>query len=196
MLNLRGTYRVSDSVSIFARIENALDTDYETFGLLGEPEEVFPDFEDPRFLGAGPRFGAWLGVKVARYNGGVQALDDPAAPARGLEEFAHVAGERRVGMPGQHVRDDLLPRPRSVAQLQYFGGACVELHDAGRVHEHAQLAGRFHLHVTARREPNFVPAGRCCYFLHVLAVSHGNAVWHSEAAARSVASSGSQCAPP
>jgi hypothetical protein len=25
---------------------------------------VFPDFEDPRFLGAGPRFGAWVGVKV------------------------------------------------------------------------------------------------------------------------------------
>jgi iron complex outermembrane recepter protein len=64
VLNLRGLFRVSKSVAVFARVENALDTDYETFGLLGEPDEVFPDFEDPRFLGAGPSFGAWLGVKI------------------------------------------------------------------------------------------------------------------------------------
>ena len=48
--------------TLFARIENVFDEDYETFGLLSEPEEVFPDFEDPRFLGAGPPFGAWLGA--------------------------------------------------------------------------------------------------------------------------------------
>jgi iron complex outermembrane receptor protein len=65
VLNLRGTYRIGDSVAVFARIENALDQDYETFGLLGEPQEVFPAFADPRFLGAGPRLGAWVGVKVA-----------------------------------------------------------------------------------------------------------------------------------
>lgn len=65
VLNLRSTYRFSDSVAVFARIENALDQDYETFGLLGEPDEVFPAFVDPRFLGAGPRFGAWVGVKIA-----------------------------------------------------------------------------------------------------------------------------------
>jgi iron complex outermembrane receptor protein len=64
VVNLRGLYRLSEGVAVFARIENALDSDYETFGLLGEPDEVFPGFQDPRFLGAGPRFGAWLGVKV------------------------------------------------------------------------------------------------------------------------------------
>jgi iron complex outermembrane receptor protein len=64
ILNLRGLFRVNDNVALFARVENALDSDYETFGLLGEPDEVFPDFEDARFLGAGPRFGAWVGVKV------------------------------------------------------------------------------------------------------------------------------------
>lgn len=64
ILNLRGEYRVSDHVTIFARIENVFDEDYETFGLLGEPDEVFASFEDPRFYGAGPPFGAWMGVKV------------------------------------------------------------------------------------------------------------------------------------
>lgn len=64
ILNLRGQYQIGDHVTIFARVENIFDHDYETFGILGEPEEVFPDFHDPRFLGAGPPLGAWLGVRV------------------------------------------------------------------------------------------------------------------------------------
>lgn len=65
ILNLRGEYRFGDRVTLFARIENALDEEYETFGLLGEPDEVFPAFADARFLGAGPPFGAWVGIKVS-----------------------------------------------------------------------------------------------------------------------------------
>ena len=64
VLNLRAEFRVSDSFVVFARVENVFDEDYETFGLLGEPEEIFEDFENPRFLGAGPPLGAWLGVKI------------------------------------------------------------------------------------------------------------------------------------
>jgi outer membrane receptor protein involved in Fe transport len=64
ILNLRGEYRIGTQVTLFARIENVFDEDYETFGLLGEPDEVFADFDDPRFFGAGPPFGAWVGVKI------------------------------------------------------------------------------------------------------------------------------------
>jgi iron complex outermembrane receptor protein len=64
VLNLRAQYRLGRQFTLFARIENVLDEEYETFGLLGEPDEVFEDFEDVRFLGAGPPFGAWLGFKV------------------------------------------------------------------------------------------------------------------------------------
>ncbi len=64
ILNVRGEYRIGDQITLFARIENVFDEEYETFGLLGEPDEVFEDFEDPRFFGAGPPFGAWVGVKV------------------------------------------------------------------------------------------------------------------------------------
>ena len=64
VVNLRGEYRVSDALRLFARVENLFDTQYETFGLLGDPHEVFPDFEDPRFLGAGPPLGAWVGVRA------------------------------------------------------------------------------------------------------------------------------------
>jgi outer membrane receptor protein involved in Fe transport len=64
LLNLHGEYRFSDALSAYVRVENVLDEKYETFGLLGEPDEVFEDFEDPRFYGAGPPRGIWLGVRL------------------------------------------------------------------------------------------------------------------------------------
>jgi outer membrane receptor protein involved in Fe transport len=65
VFNLHGEYQLNDAFAIFARIENLFDEDYETFGLLGEPQEVFPTFTDPRFLGSGPPFGAWIGVRFS-----------------------------------------------------------------------------------------------------------------------------------
>jgi outer membrane receptor protein involved in Fe transport len=65
LVSLRGDLRINDSVAVFARIENLLNEKYETFGLLGEPDEVFEDFEEPQFLGAGPPRGIWVGVRVS-----------------------------------------------------------------------------------------------------------------------------------
>jgi outer membrane receptor protein involved in Fe transport len=62
--NLRAEYRVSDALRLFARVENLFDAEYESFGLLGEPGEVFPEFEDHRFFGAGPPLGGWVGVRA------------------------------------------------------------------------------------------------------------------------------------
>ena len=61
-----GTLAISVGATrdVFARIENVLDAEYETFGLLGEPDEVFEDFEDPRFNGAGPPRGVWVGLRL------------------------------------------------------------------------------------------------------------------------------------
>lgn len=64
VLNLHGEYRITQGFSAFARVENVLNEKYETFGLLGEPDEVFEDFEDPRFYGAGPPRGAWIGARL------------------------------------------------------------------------------------------------------------------------------------
>jgi outer membrane receptor protein involved in Fe transport len=63
-VNLHGEFRFSNALSAFARAENIFDASYETFGLLGEPDEVFEDFEDPRFLGAGPPRGFWMGLRL------------------------------------------------------------------------------------------------------------------------------------
>ena len=64
VFNLHAQYRFGDHTVVYARVENLFDRDYETFGILGEPEEVFPTFTDPRFYGAGPPMGAWVGIKV------------------------------------------------------------------------------------------------------------------------------------
>ena len=72
VVNIHANYQVNKMVSVFARVNNLFDTDYETFGILGEPDEVFdgsspgfsPAMDDPRFLGAGAPIGGWFGVRI------------------------------------------------------------------------------------------------------------------------------------
>lgn len=66
VVNLRGEYRINKHLAAFARIENLFDSDYETFGLLGEPDEVLgPSFDDPRFFGAGAPRAGFVGIRVS-----------------------------------------------------------------------------------------------------------------------------------
>ncbi len=65
VFNLRSNYRVNDHLEIFAKIDNLFNNKYETFGLLGEPDEVLGDeFDDPRFLGPGAERGIWGGIRL------------------------------------------------------------------------------------------------------------------------------------
>ena len=70
VVNLRGQYRLNEHLVFFASINNLLDKDYETFGLMGEePSEVdvpaFSGFSDPRFLGPGAPRAGFVGVKLS-----------------------------------------------------------------------------------------------------------------------------------
>ncbi len=68
VVNLNSTYKINKTFAIFARVNNLFDTDYETFGLLGEPDEVFDGsgatqtFSDATFLGAGAPINAFIGM--------------------------------------------------------------------------------------------------------------------------------------
>ena len=65
LLNLRAEYRIGARMSVFANIDNVLDTEYETFGVFGEADEVLgQDFDDRRFLGPGAPRAAWIGIRV------------------------------------------------------------------------------------------------------------------------------------
>ena len=68
VVGLRARYSFSDSFEVVAKIENVFDTEYETFGLLGEePGElevpIIEDFTIPRFLGAGAPRAAFVGFR-------------------------------------------------------------------------------------------------------------------------------------
>jgi len=65
VVNLHATYRVNPRVNFFARVDNVFNRRYYTFGVLGEPADVFPQFADPRFLSPAQPLGAWVGVRVA-----------------------------------------------------------------------------------------------------------------------------------
>lgn len=66
VVNLVGNYKVNKTFSVFARINNVFDTDYETFGLLGEPDEIpgFENFSDNRFLGPGAPISGFVGIRM------------------------------------------------------------------------------------------------------------------------------------
>ncbi|CAA6823810.1 MAG: Outer membrane receptor proteins, mostly Fe transport [uncultured Thiotrichaceae bacterium] len=73
VVNLRADYKINPKVKLFTKVDNVFDEEYSSFGLLGEPDEVFdgsgvgssPAMDNPRFEGAGAPRAAWLGVKVS-----------------------------------------------------------------------------------------------------------------------------------
>jgi outer membrane receptor protein involved in Fe transport len=65
LLNLRAEYRIGEHARLFANIDNALDEEYETFGVFGQADDVLgDDFDDPEFVGPGAPRAAWIGVRV------------------------------------------------------------------------------------------------------------------------------------
>ena len=65
VFNLRAIYTFNEHVSVFGRIDNVFDRKYYTFGILGDADEIFPDFDNPRFVSPAQPRGAWLGIRVA-----------------------------------------------------------------------------------------------------------------------------------
>ncbi len=66
VVNLHSRYKLNDNVQFFAKVDNLFDSEYETFGLYGEPDEA-PGFafEDPRFVGVGAPRAGWIGIKLS-----------------------------------------------------------------------------------------------------------------------------------
>ena len=65
LVNLHGRYKLNKNVQFFAKVDNLFDSEYENFGLYGEPDEAPGlDLDDPRFVGAGAPRAGWIGFKI------------------------------------------------------------------------------------------------------------------------------------
>ena len=64
VVNVRATYQFNKNISVFANVNNLLDSDYETFGLLGDPGEILAGFSNPRFVGVGAPISGFVGMKI------------------------------------------------------------------------------------------------------------------------------------
>ncbi|WP_025822816.1 TonB-dependent receptor [Shewanella marina] len=69
VINLSGRYQLTDNVALYAKINNLFDRDYQTFGTYGESDEVlgeiYPDFDDARFVGPAQPRSYIVGVKIS-----------------------------------------------------------------------------------------------------------------------------------
>jgi iron complex outermembrane recepter protein len=66
VLSLRAEYALNDTARIFVNVDNVQDTEYETFGVFGEADEVLGDgFDDARFLSPAAPRAAWIGLRLS-----------------------------------------------------------------------------------------------------------------------------------
>jgi len=66
VVDIHGRYTVNKHFEFFAKVDNLFDSEYESFGLYGEPDEAPGfNFDDPRFVGAGAPRAGWVGIKVS-----------------------------------------------------------------------------------------------------------------------------------
>jgi iron complex outermembrane receptor protein len=65
LVNLQGRYKLNKHVQFFAKVDNLFDSEYDNFGLYGEPDEA-PGLtlDDPRFVGTGAPRAGWVGFKA------------------------------------------------------------------------------------------------------------------------------------
>jgi len=65
VVNLHASYQINKNVQLYGRIENALDTRYKTFGILGNPTDIpFLNLTNPREYTLGPPVSFYAGIKA------------------------------------------------------------------------------------------------------------------------------------
>ncbi len=66
IFNLYGEYRYNKHFTLFTRVDNLFDKQYQTFGTYGEADEVLGDaYSNTRFIGVGAPRAGWVGIKLS-----------------------------------------------------------------------------------------------------------------------------------
>jgi outer membrane receptor protein involved in Fe transport len=64
LLNATAEYKVTRYFTVFGKLDNLADERYSSFGVYGNASEIFPTFNDGRFVSPGAPRAGWLGVRL------------------------------------------------------------------------------------------------------------------------------------
>lgn len=65
LFNATAEYKFTDNFSLFGKLDNIFDTNYNSFGVFGVANEVLPGFNDGRFVSPGAPRAGWIGVRLS-----------------------------------------------------------------------------------------------------------------------------------
>lgn len=64
LFNAKAEYKVTKNFAVFGKVDNIFDKDYNSFGVYGQVNEVFPQFDNNRFVSPGAPRAGWIGVRL------------------------------------------------------------------------------------------------------------------------------------
>jgi outer membrane receptor for monomeric catechols len=64
LFNATAEYKVTQHFTVFGKLDNMFDNHYSSFGVYGNASEIFPQFNDGRFVSPAAPQAGWLGVRL------------------------------------------------------------------------------------------------------------------------------------
>ncbi|MDD5126219.1 TonB-dependent receptor [Methylovulum sp.] len=64
LVNATAEYKLNKHFSVFGKLDNLADERYSSFGVYGNASEIFPNFNNGRFISPGAPRAGWIGVRV------------------------------------------------------------------------------------------------------------------------------------
>lgn len=65
VFNTTAEYKVTKNFSVFGKVNNVFDKNYNSFGVYGQASDVLPGFNDGRFVSPGAPRAGWVGVRLS-----------------------------------------------------------------------------------------------------------------------------------
>jgi outer membrane receptor protein involved in Fe transport len=65
LFNATADYKITKNFTVFGKLDNIFDNDYSSFGVYGNASDIFPAFNDGRFVSPGAPRAGWLGVRLS-----------------------------------------------------------------------------------------------------------------------------------
>ncbi len=65
LVNATAEYKVNKHFAVFGKLDNVFNNNYSSFGVYGEANEIFPSFDDDRFVSPGAPRAGWIGVRLS-----------------------------------------------------------------------------------------------------------------------------------